>query len=29
MAHLMPAQAGWEQVAADALAWAAEHARTA
>ena len=29
MAHLMPAQAGWEQVADDALAWAAEHARTA
>jgi alpha-beta hydrolase superfamily lysophospholipase len=29
MAHLMPAQAGWEQVADDALAWAAAHARTA
>jgi alpha-beta hydrolase superfamily lysophospholipase len=29
MAHLMPSQAGWEQVADDALAWAAEHARTA
>ena len=26
MAHLLPAQRGWEQVADDALAWALEHA---
>ena len=26
-AHLLPAQKGWEQIAADALSWAMEHAR--
>jgi pimeloyl-ACP methyl ester carboxylesterase len=27
-AHLLPAQAGWERIADDALAWAVENART-
>ena len=29
MAHLLPAQEGWEEVADDALEWALEHAATA